>query len=436
MPWYSAGTVAVTNNSSTVTGTGTSFSANARVGDAFRGPDGLWYEVTNVASATVISIKPNYQGANSAAGSYAIAPMQGYVKDSADALRGFVNQYGSLLASLGPLAVWQPGQTAVLDGGLSITGVGRRIIADFSNATQANRTIFQTSTVNGGTVVGAMPNGTANSAYFQCYGGNAGADNSSFMRMGSGAGDAILEAGAIGSGGQPPMRFITGGAERYRIDPAGIHYWGSYAANPISQKVNAMRYVPTSGVFLYEANTCPLSIGVSNGQVINFWYNGLNTIGSITTNGSATSYNTSSDYRLKDHVQPLDPAAATDRIMAYRPVTWIWKVDGSHGKGFIAHECQAVDPSTVTGTKDAVEQVGNILLADGSIVAEDVRQPVDLSAYGEGATWQMLAERPVYQGRDDSKMIPDMIAMLQRQEARITELETQLQQVLALLPSA
>ena len=102
MPWYSAGTVAVTNNSPTVTGTGTSFSANARVGDAFRGPDGLWYEVTNVASATVISIKPNYQGANSAAGSYAIAPMQGYVKDSADSLRGFVNLYGAKLASLGP----------------------------------------------------------------------------------------------------------------------------------------------------------------------------------------------------------------------------------------------------------------------------------------------------------------------------------------------
>lgn len=102
MPWYSTGTVAVTNNSPTVTGAGTTFSANARVGDAFRGPDGLWYEVTNVASATVISIKPNYQSANSATGSYAIAPMQGYVKDSADSLRAFVNQYGAKLASLGP----------------------------------------------------------------------------------------------------------------------------------------------------------------------------------------------------------------------------------------------------------------------------------------------------------------------------------------------
>lgn len=109
MPWYSAGTVAVTNNSPTVTGSGTTFSANARVGDAFRGPDGLWYEVTNVASATVLTIKPNYQSGNNGAGSYAIAPMQGYVKDSADALRGFVNQYGAKLAALG---AWSTAPTA------------------------------------------------------------------------------------------------------------------------------------------------------------------------------------------------------------------------------------------------------------------------------------------------------------------------------------
>lgn len=67
MAWYSTGTVAVTANSPTVTGTGTQFSSNARVGDAFRGPDGRWYEVTNVASSTVISIKPNYQAARPAA---------------------------------------------------------------------------------------------------------------------------------------------------------------------------------------------------------------------------------------------------------------------------------------------------------------------------------------------------------------------------------
>lgn len=101
MPWYKSGTVSVTQNSNAVIGTGTAFIANGRVGDAFRGPDGGWYEVTNIASDTALSISPNYQGATNAAGIYALAPMQGYVKDSADALRALVNQFGGVLAVLG-----------------------------------------------------------------------------------------------------------------------------------------------------------------------------------------------------------------------------------------------------------------------------------------------------------------------------------------------
>ena len=101
MPWYKSGTVSVALNSNAVIGTGTAFIANSRVGDAFRGPDGGWYEVTNIASDTALSISPNYQGATAAAGAYALAPMQGYVKDSADTLRSFVNLYGTKLAALG-----------------------------------------------------------------------------------------------------------------------------------------------------------------------------------------------------------------------------------------------------------------------------------------------------------------------------------------------
>ena len=100
MPWYKTGTVSVTLNSNAVTGTGTAFIVNCRVGDAFRGPDGRWYEVTNVASNTAMSIDPPYIGATASGGSYALAPMQGYVKDSADALRAIVNTYGAQLAAL------------------------------------------------------------------------------------------------------------------------------------------------------------------------------------------------------------------------------------------------------------------------------------------------------------------------------------------------
>lgn len=101
MPWYRTGTVAISAGQTTVTGTSTNFSLNARVGDAFQGPDGRWYEVSNIASSSVLSILPAYQGPTVNGGSYGLAPMQGYVKESADRLRQLVEQYGSALALLG-----------------------------------------------------------------------------------------------------------------------------------------------------------------------------------------------------------------------------------------------------------------------------------------------------------------------------------------------
>lgn len=104
MPWSRTGTVAITAGQTTVTGTGTNFSANARVGDAFLGPDGNWYEVTNIASATVLSILPAYKGATVSGGSYAITPIQGYDKSLRDAISSILQQWGSTLAGLGDVS--------------------------------------------------------------------------------------------------------------------------------------------------------------------------------------------------------------------------------------------------------------------------------------------------------------------------------------------
>jgi hypothetical protein len=100
MPWYKAGTVSVTKNSSTVTGIGTAFVANIRVGEEFRGPDGVGYEITNVASDTALSIDPPYMGATGT-GNYAVKPVQGYLKSAADALNALRLQFGAKLAALG-----------------------------------------------------------------------------------------------------------------------------------------------------------------------------------------------------------------------------------------------------------------------------------------------------------------------------------------------
>ncbi|HBP5929764.1 TPA: hypothetical protein L6A17_07055 [Pseudomonas aeruginosa] len=123
MAWYSTGTVAVTANSPTVTGTGTQFSSNARVGDAFRGPDGRWYEVTNVASSTVISIKPNYQGNTASGQAYAVAPILGYDKELSDRFNLIANQWGATLAGIKPWALSANAAAAREDLGLGSAAV-------------------------------------------------------------------------------------------------------------------------------------------------------------------------------------------------------------------------------------------------------------------------------------------------------------------------
>jgi hypothetical protein len=81
------------------------------------------------------------------------------------------------------------------------------------------------------------------------------------------------------------------------------------------------------------------------------------TVGSISTNGTITIYNTTSDYRLKNNQEPLTGSGAF--IDALQPKTWNWAQNGSKGAGFIAHEFAEVSPSSVNGEKDALDAEGN-----------------------------------------------------------------------------
>jgi hypothetical protein len=86
-----------------------------------------------------------------------------------------------------------------------------------------------------------------------------------------------------------------------------------------------------------------------DGTITQYYRTGT-AVGSVSVTSSATAYNTSSDYRLKDNPKPLTGSGAF--IDALKPKTWEWKVDGSKGVGFIAHEAQEVSPSSVVGEKD------------------------------------------------------------------------------------
>jgi hypothetical protein len=78
-------------------------------------------------------------------------------------------------------------------------------------------------------------------------------------------------------------------------------------------------------------------------------------VGSITCTSSATSYNTSSDYRRKSNVKNLTGSGRF--IDALKPRTFDWDT-GDKGVGFIAHEFAEVSPSSVHGEKDAVDADG------------------------------------------------------------------------------
>ena len=118
------------------------------------------------------------------------------------------------------------------------------------------------------------------------------------------------------------------------------------------------------------------------------FYSGSSIVGSITTNGSATAYNTSSDYRLKENV-----TAVTDgitRLQQLKPSRFNFIADPDRTvDGFIAHEVQGVVPEAVTGTKDEVDENGD----------------------------------PVYQGIDQSKLVPLLTAALQEAIGEIESLK-------------
>lgn len=112
----------------------------------------------------------------------------------------------------------------------------------------------------------------------------------------------------------------------------------------------------------YGLNTTAITTNQQTGSGtsyhISFYRNGVN-VGSIAENGSTTSFNTSSDYRLKENVVPLENALVTVRQLAPKTYNFIAAPDLVQD-GFIAHELAAVVPYAVIGEKDAVNDDGSI----------------------------------------------------------------------------
>jgi len=138
---------------------------------------------------------------------------------SAGTANGVVFLNGSKVETSGSALTFD-GTTLSVGGNLAITGTSRRITGDFSNATLANRTMVQTSTTNGGTAFGILPNGTSQAASIVLEQDSALGPNSPIGSFQISASVVALNSVARGAGTPLPMTFVVG-SERMRLDTSG-----------------------------------------------------------------------------------------------------------------------------------------------------------------------------------------------------------------------
>ncbi len=234
----------------------------------------------------------------------------------------------------------------------------------------------------------------------------------SYFKGGSNLGTAVgylgTDGGGIVGGGagdnfgiraESNLLFMAGASLRATITSGGDLLVGQTAGNVIGNRVNGSAFINNGSQFQVRRAGVQVELGYAGNSGTNIVFytdNGSNYVGagSISSNGSTTAYNTSSDYRLKENVVGL--TGALIKLSQLRPVEWKWK-DGfggnaTTGQGFIAHELQAVIPEAVTGEKDAVDAEGN----------------------------------PVYQGIDTSFLVATLTAAIQELKAELDAAKTRI----------
>jgi hypothetical protein len=234
---------------------------------------------------------------------------------------------------------------------------------------------------------------------------------------------ASIKLGVITNGSASPnadIRFETVSSgtlsERMRITSAGVAINttsanASYQTTIQSNSTKGALSIDGPATNGYWAAEVDMPSGSTYGILFK---NAGSNVGNIRINASSTSYNTTSDYRLKTAVNyDWD---ATTRLKQLRPARFEWIVDGDDAvpvDGFLAHEVQDIVPEAISGTKDAMRD------------EEYEVTPAVLDEDGNEVTPAVMGTRsvPDYQGIDQSKLVPLLVKTIQELEARIAALE-------------
>jgi hypothetical protein len=438
MAWYDTGTISVTNGSSAVTGSSTQWITGAQVGEAML-IAGELYEISAINSATSITLGKNYLGSTQSGLSYEIVPTQSLVADLASDVTDLISDYATIANNAGagkfndgtetsPGITFNQDQdngfyrsgsnTWVATVGGSDTVEFNSTGIDVTGTLSSDGLAVDTNTL----VVDAVNNrvGIGTPTPSTSLDVNSGTDNT-VATFESTDSIAVVKfkdnstSNYIATGANGDDFVFYNGSEAARIDQNGNLLVGTTSSiglgdtsgngvHAYGNGMNIKRECTSSTQGLLHLN----NIGTA-GNVVEFYQDGVER-GKITVSSSATAYNTSSDYRLKEDWQPIENA--TDRLLQLNPCNFAWKADGSRVDGFLAHEAQEVVPEAVTGEKDAMrteEYEAEPAVYEGDVLVSEA----------------VMAERevPDYQAIDQSKLVPLLVATIQELEARIQALE-------------
>jgi len=275
----------------------------------------------------------------------------------------------------------------------NITSVGTLSTLDVSGDVTVDTSLFFIDSTNGRVGLGTTsPTGTNTSLYddatLHIHQPNTGARGAQIHLTNASTG-ALSSDGChislyysdmyIVNQENGPIRFYTNSAERLQLTDTGDLNLGNASTS-------------SDGVILYRTGEqYHYQNGTNSSNTVRFYRNvdsSAALVGSITTSGSSTSYNTSSDYRLKENVSPIIDGIS--RLMQLKPSKFNFiNIPKNKVDGFLAHEVQEIIPEAVTGEKDAVDEEGN----------------------------------PEYQSIDQSKIVPLLVASVKELKTELDALK-------------